>query len=176
MPESIHYDKHITSALRLDNQRLKLNVGGQTEEKTYLDPKGVEIIELLDDTNKNERKVLGHCTFKYYEEPFPFYYVSWVIKKNPKDNFKVGDAIMERINTFIKAKNLPAFLGVEVLPGKPPEKLYALYERLGWKKIALKGQWMEFNLTPDITQENIIQAINKIKETDPHYALKKSHD
>jgi len=115
--QSVHYDKHITHALGLDNQKLKLDAAKDTKEKIYLDPEGAEIIEILDDTVKNERRVLGHCTFKIYDEPFPFFYASWGVRKRkplPKQNsankqVSVGDLIMERINTFIKEKKCRHF-------------------------------------------------------------------
>ena len=42
----------------------------------------VERIEIFDDTGKNERRILGHCNFKYFVYPFPFYFLGYSKKPN----------------------------------------------------------------------------------------------
>lgn len=169
--QSIHYDHPITHHLGLDNQNLKLGSGEFAGElSTYLDPEGSEIIELLDDTP--ERRVLGHCTLKQYKEPQPIIYVSWVVKKNSflEKNLEgktVGDLIMEKVNTFIRAKKLPGLLYNGIDPTAPAASLYA---RNGWQTVASDPNWMTFDKLNTEPKNEIDSIISIIKKSDPYFA------
>jgi len=177
MPDSIRYDKGFTKALGLDNQTLKLDAAKDTEAHKYEEPvEGMEIIELLDDTPKNERRVLGHCTFKIYQQPIPFFYVSWVVRKNkPKEGTEesgksVGDMVMERVNAYIKEKKLPGILG-NAIPNNTTAN--DVYERNGWKKLPFDDPntpWMGYNLPQDLTPEQIVEIVKETKADDPYFA------
>jgi hypothetical protein len=157
MPESINYNKIITKELGLASQKLKRKGG---EEKTYPDPPvGVERIEIIVDTGKNERRILGHCKFKYFVYPFPFYFISCVIQRNEPliGNTKTTDLVMRIVNLFLKEKKKPAFLYNDI-----PETHTAnnLYERNGWIPIRDYPKWMSFNLPENIKRSDIEIAIS----------------
>ena len=159
MPESINYNKIITKGLGLASQKLKRKGG---EEKTYPDPPvGVERIEIIIDTGKNERCILGHCKFKYFVYPFPFYFISLVIQRNLSltDNTKTTDLVMRNVNLFLKEKKKPAFLYNDI-----PEThtVHNLYERNGWIPIQDYPKWMSFNLPKNIKKSDIEIAISSV--------------
>ena len=174
--QSVHYDSKITKALGLSNQKLRLEAAKDHEEKIYLDPEGVEIIEILDDTEPDKRRVLGHCTFRVYDEPFPFIYGSWAVRKRKplrkvEPEKSVGEIIMEKFNSLIKEKGLPAFAGNEL----PQDKyVHSLYHKLGWVSVSEDDHWIGYNLPSDISQQQISQAIEHIRKVDPYYSQKES--
>jgi hypothetical protein len=140
----------------LANQKLRRK---GSEEKTCPDPPvGVERIEFIVDTGKNERYILGHCKFKYFIYPFPFYFISWAIQGNETliGNTQTTDLVMRSVNLFIKEKKKPAFLHNDI-----PETNTAhnLYERNGWIPIQDYPKWMSFNLPKKIKRSDIEIAI-----------------
>jgi hypothetical protein len=157
VPESINSNKIITKGLGLASQKQRRKSG---EENTYPDPPvGIERIEIIVDTGKNERRILGHCKFKYFVYPFPFYFMSWVIPRNVllMGNTKTTALVMRNVNLFLEEKKKPAFLYNDI-----PETHIAhnLYERNGWIPIQDYPKWMSFNLPENIKKSDIEIAIS----------------
>ncbi len=151
MPDSIHYDSAFHRALNTEDKYTSANFAE------------AERIELFDDTDKNEIRSLGYCTFNFFKEPFPFYYVIYVERTNyPKEELKkqgsqgktVGDLIMEKVNQFMRDKNCPAVLN-NILDDD--SKAHELYLRNGWKSIKQGSSMMILNLHRDLTEEEFVK-------------------
>ncbi|MDO8668215.1 MAG: hypothetical protein Q7K35_03920 [bacterium] len=169
-----NYGEELTDDLKLHNQSLKLDASKDKTEKPYEEPKkGMKIIELLEDVGDHELKVIGHCTYKIYEDPVPFLYASWVVRKKklePRSEAELkdkttGDLVMEQINDYIKGKNLPGILN-NAVPANAQAR--NLYERNGW--VFIEGNWMGYNLPADLNESQIAEIIKNIKADDPYFS------
>ena len=134
----------------------------------------METINLLEETPDGKTRELGYCTFKTYEKPFPFFYVSWVVREGTlltkvQHNKTVGDMLMEVANNTIKKKGMPGILGNTV-----PEftSAHDVYARNGWKKLPFEDPntvFMGYE-TPKMTPEQIAEIVKEIKADDPYFA------
>lgn len=169
-----NYGEELTDDLKLHNQELKLEASKDEREREYEEPKhGIKIMELMEDIGDHELKVIGHCTYKIYQEPFPFIYVSWVVRKKKLEprseaglqDKTTGDLVMKQMNGYIEERKLPGILS-NVTPSGV--SAHSLYERNGWKQ--LTGKWMGYNLPEDLSEKQIEEMIKKIQADDPYFA------
>jgi hypothetical protein len=175
---SIHLVKDLAKGNRILQSAVDVKLG--VPAHLYEEPlEGMETIDLLEKTADGKIHELGFCTFKIYEKPIPFFYVSWVVRENkplteeviPKDK-TVGDEIMQKVNTMIEEKKLPGILGNTV-----PKDVSAsnIYERNGWKKLPFVDEnsntvWMGYNLPENLTADQITEIVKETKADDPYFA------
>lgn len=177
---SIRLDKSLTKKSGGANRTLQsaLDIKQGAEAHLYEEPlQGMEIINLLEEMPDGKTRELGYCTFKTYEKPFPFLYVSWVVRQGmsvseAKHDKTVGDMLMEVANNTIKKKGLPGILGNTV-----PEYTSAhdVYARNGWKKLAFEDEnpntvWMSYELPESTTKEQMAEIVRETKLDDPYFA------
>ncbi len=138
--------------------------------------KGMQTVDFLEKTPDNKIHELGFCTFKIYEKPVPFVYLSWTVKENdplakeviPEDT-TVGDKIIQKLNSIIEEKKLFGVLGSIIPKGT---SAYSLYERNGWKELREDAGtvWMGYNLPENLAPEQIAEIIKETKADDPYFA------
>ena len=174
---SLRLDKSLTKKSGGANRTLQsaLDVKQGAEAHLYEEPlKDMETINLLEEIPDGTTHELGFCTFKTYDKPFPFLYVSWVVKQDTpaskvQHNKTVGDMLMEVANNTIRKKGMPGILGNTV-----PEYTSAhdVYARNGWKKLPFEDPntvWMGYE-TPEMTPEQMSEVVTELKKDDPYFA------
>lgn len=176
---SVRLDKGLTRVSGGANRTLQGSVDRKTDTEAHLyeEPlEGMETINLLEEMPDGKTRELGYCTFKTYERPFPFLYVSWVVRQDAssaeaKHGKTVGDMLMEIANNTVRKKRMPGVLGNTV----PAEtSAHNVYERNGWKKLPFEDEnpntvWMGYEM-PEITPAQMAEVVKELKKDDPYFA------
>ena len=107
-----------------------------------------------------DKEKIGYIEFEYYNDPFPFYYVSFLSVKSEKRGEGFGSALLEKINEFLDTKSRTGFLVNTISPDNPAKPMY---EKHGWVPVSGKSGWFAYNLPDDLEEGRLEKAIYKIK-------------
>lgn len=106
----------------------------------------------------NER--IGYVEFEYYNHPFPFYYVSYVLVKDELRGRGIGRKLLEKIDNFLDTAGRAGILLNNISKSSPARDMY---ENHGWAPIPGKDDWLTYNLPSDLEDGRLEKAIHKIE-------------
>jgi len=110
---------------------------------------------------------VGYAEVVYIGSPFPFYYLAdlYVEKEHQKQKKGFGKALLKRINEYLDQTNKAGILlnsiGIE---DSDPHPAQDMFRDNGWTEVIEEPDWYTYNIPEIVTREQILQAINSIRE------------
>lgn len=103
-----------------------------------------------------EGHLVGEAEFFYKSEPFPFYYIHFVLVKTEHRGKGYGTKIIEGVNTFLDERGKTGILYDVIEPDNPATGLYGRHR---WSSILGTKNWYIHNPPKNCTDAMLVRAI-----------------
>lgn len=112
-------------------------------------------------------KEVAYAEMRYYNDPFPYYWVDWLVTMRKSDYGKgFGSKALHGVEDFLEKHGKPGILDDQIARGNSMHA-YGMYERHGWKVVYVKDTDMGvqyvrmFNRPENLSDMDIEKAILK---------------